>query len=125
MKIKKEIKGQLLNICLTFDQIENKDQYALVILCSICAYFMQNKINVRTDGKQSVFIDEVEIGNIVILAQEVKVSLYVDKIKHYVKNVNPTLVSIGLQTYFQIYFHLYDTGEFHQVEDFYLKVKKV
>lgn len=125
MKIKKEIKHDQLNITLSFNHdINNVKEYSLVTLCSICAYFMQKKIDVKTDGLKNIYIGDVIIGDVDVLKEDIHVVLYMNEIKKVSKAVNPTLIFIGLQTYFNIYFNLYDTHEYKQIEDFYLKVKK-
>lgn len=125
MIIKKKIKSDQLNITLNFNHdIENTAEYSLVTLCSICAYFMQKKIDVRTDGQSGLYIENVEIGHIEVLKRDIEIELYIDKMNTFMTANNPNLLFIGLQTYFHIYFNLYDTHEYKQIEDFYLKVKK-
>ena len=110
MKITKKTTSDKLIINLSFK--EEREVYPIIILCSVAAYFMQD--HEITINDYSIFIDDkvvARIENTSIILERTLIS-------------NDTMVFIGIQTYLNIYFNLYDTNQYNKIETFYEELKK-
>lgn len=108
-----------------FSHLIQKEEYAMVVLCAISGYFLQQyRLNILTDGISNIYADDQVICHIEVHDDCIDAIVYHDILKTKVKKYNEYLIYVGFQTYSKIYFNLYDEDKYHEIIQFYNQIKK-
>lgn len=126
MKISKEKKGQHLNIKIHFPKsILNSQEYAIVTLCGIAGYFVeQHKLEITVLGLESLWSNDIKLCDIHVSEQDIHVIIYIDHLQMIMKKVNEMLIWMGCQTFLNVYFNLYNSHGYKDILEFYEMIKK-
>lgn len=118
MKVKRSITKDIKNniIHLTFNEM--LDEYLIVVISSVVAYFKAEYEDVCLVGND-IYVNGV--NTVIISVNGNTIDCKVNT-KHL--NIITTMAFISIQTYLNIYFNLYETNQYHKVLDFYNQIKK-
>ena len=103
--------------------IDNKEDAAIVSLCSVAAYFEEKeKMELTIHNKDQLFYHDVLCGYIKVFDQDIDIIVDLEALKTCMKKVNDVIIGVGIQTFIKIYFHLYETGGFKDILEYYEKI---
>lgn len=126
MKITREKKNQNLTLHIHFLQtISQPQEYAIVTLCGIAGYFVQqNKLDITVLGLESLWVKQDKFCDIHVFKQDIEVIIYLEQLKSIIKKVNEVLIGMGCQTFLNVYFHLYNGDGYKDILEFYHMIEK-
>ena len=103
--------------------MDNKEDTAIVSLCSVAAYFVEKeKMELTIHNKDQLFYHDVLCGYIKVFDQDIDIIVDLEALKTCMKKVNDVFIGVGIQTFIKIYFHLYETGGFKDILEYYEKI---
>lgn len=125
MKIVKEKKEQSLIIKIHFPQkIINQEEYAIVTLCGIAGYFVQQDKLEMTILNESLWTKDKKFCDVHVFEQDIEAIIYFDVLKTIVKKINEMMIGMGCQTFLNVYFNLYNGNGYKDIYEFYQMIKK-